>query len=189
LLPLLTLAKQGSGGGNASRYSRRDSYSHQHRRPISGLGNERLIKEAHRASNIVDGLRDLARKTVPRMDAFDLNDAILEVVALTHGAAVKIGVTVRTQLARLPPIQGDRVQLQQVMLNLIVNAIQAMSSVTVGARDLQISTEAVEEASVRVGVRDTGPGLSTESLERLFDGGRDPFRSGRFAGRNRTSYC
>jgi signal transduction histidine kinase len=169
LLPLLTLAKQGSGGGNASRYSRRDSYSHQHRRPISGLGNERLIKEAHRASNIVDGLRDLARKTVPRTDAFDLNDAILEVVALTHGAAVKIGVTVRTQLARLPPIQGDRVQLQQVMLNLIVNAIQAMSSVTVGARDLQISTEAVEEASVRVGVRDTGPGLSTESLERLFD--------------------
>jgi signal transduction histidine kinase len=130
---------------------------------------ERLIKEAHRAGNIIDGLRGLARKTVPRTDAFDLNDAILEVVALTDGEAVKIGVTVRTQLARLPPIQGDRCQFQQVMLNLIINAIQAMSSVTVGERDFQISTETVEEERVRVGVRDTGPGLSAENLDRLFD--------------------
>jgi signal transduction histidine kinase len=131
--------------------------------------NERLIKEAHRASTIIDGLRDLARKTVPRTDVFDLNDAILEVVALTHGEAVKFGVAVQTQLARLPRIQGDRVQLQQVMLNLIVNAIQAMSSVTVGARGLQISTETLEADCVRVGVRDTGPGLSAKSLERVFD--------------------
>jgi len=130
---------------------------------------ERLIRDACRASAIIDGLRDLARKTAPRTDAFDLNDAILEVVGLTHGEAVKIGVTVRTQLARLPRILGDRVQLQQVMLNLIVNAIQAMSGVTAGARDLQISTETVEQEGVRVGVRDTGPGLSAEGLERLFD--------------------
>jgi signal transduction histidine kinase len=130
---------------------------------------ERLINEAHRASNIIDGLRDLARKTEPRSDAFDLNDAIQEVVSLTHGEAVKIGVTVRTQLARMPRIQGDRVQFQQVMLNLIVNAIEAMSSVTVGARDLEISTETVEEEGARVSVRDTGPGLNAASLERLFD--------------------
>jgi signal transduction histidine kinase len=130
---------------------------------------ERLIKEAHRASNIIDGLRDLARKTAPRTDAFDLNDAILEVVALTHGEAIKVGVTVRTQLARLSRIQGNRVQLQQVMLNLIVNAIQALSSLSVGERDLQISTETVEGEGVRVSVRDTGPGLSADSLERLFD--------------------
>jgi C4-dicarboxylate-specific signal transduction histidine kinase len=134
---------------------------------------ERLIKAAHRAGNIIDGLRDLVRKAALRTDAFDLNDAILEVVTLTRGEAIKDGVTVRTQLARLPRIQGDRVQLQQVMLNLIVNAIQAMSSVPVGERDLQISTEIVEEegvrVGVRVGVRDTGPGLSAESLERLFD--------------------
>jgi C4-dicarboxylate-specific signal transduction histidine kinase len=129
---------------------------------------ERLIKEAHRASKIIDGLRGLATKTAPRTEALDLNDAILEVVALTHGEAVKVGVTVRTQLARLPRIQGGRVHLQQVMLNLIVNAIQAMSSVTVGERDLLISTETVEEG-VRVGVRDTGPGLSAQCLERLFD--------------------
>jgi hypothetical protein len=93
---------------------------------------ERLIEAAHRASNIIHGLRDIARKTAPRADTFDLNDAILEVVALTHGEAVEIGVTVRTQPARLPRIQANRVQLQQVLLNLIDNAIQAMSSITVG---------------------------------------------------------
>jgi signal transduction histidine kinase len=80
-------------------------------------------------------------------------------------------VSVRTQFAEgLPRVQGDRVQLQQVMLNLIVNAIQAMSGVGKGARELQISIDAVpSEGGVRVGVRDTGPGLSPESLSRLFE--------------------
>jgi signal transduction histidine kinase len=131
---------------------------------------ERMIKDAHRASDIITGLRDLTRKTAPRKDIFDLNEAILEVTALTLSEAVKNGATVRAQLApRLPRISGDRVQLQQVMLNLIVNAIQAMSGAGDGRRDLQISTETVEAEGVRVGVRDTGPGLSPESLPRLFD--------------------
>ena len=131
---------------------------------------ERIVKEAHRASGIINGLRGLTAKTAPRKEAFDLNEAILEVTALTHSEAVKNGVTVGTQLApRLPRVPGDRVQLQQVMLNLIVNAIQAMSGVGDGRRDLQVSTEAIEPAGVRVGVRDTGPGLSPESLPRLFD--------------------
>jgi signal transduction histidine kinase len=80
-------------------------------------------------------------------------------------------VSVRTQFAEgLPRVQGDRVQLQQVMLNLIVNAIQAMSGIGERARELQISIDAVpSEGSVRVGVRDTGPGLSPESLSRLFE--------------------
>jgi signal transduction histidine kinase len=99
----------------------------------------------------------------------DLNEAILEVSALTHSEAIKIGVTMRTQLAPcLPRIYGDRVQLQQVMLNLIVNAIQAMSGVSQDRRDLLISSEATEEGA-RVGVRDTGPGLRPESLPRLFE--------------------
>jgi signal transduction histidine kinase len=144
------------------------------RRPQPEIGEaeqavERLVKEALRAGTIIDGLRDLARKTAPRRDAFDLNEAILEVVALTHGEAVKIGVSVRTQLGRLPRVRGDRVQVQQVMLNLIVNAIQSVGHVTDGARELQISTEAEAPDWVRVGVRDTGPGLSAESLERLFE--------------------
>jgi signal transduction histidine kinase len=84
-------------------------------------------------------------------------------------SATKTGVTVRTQLAPcLPRIHADRVQLQQVMLNLIVNGIQAINDVADGQRDLLITTEGTEDG-VRVGVRDTGPGLSPETLERLFE--------------------
>ena len=131
---------------------------------------ERIIREAHRASDIMSGLRDLTRKAAPRKQVVDLNEAILEVTALTHSEALKSGVTVRTQLApQLPRVSCDRVQLQQVMLNLIVNAVQAMSGVGDGRRHLQISTESVEAEGIRVGVRDTGPGLSPESLPHLFE--------------------
>jgi signal transduction histidine kinase len=92
------------------------------------------------------------------------------VTALTHGEALKTGVSVGTQLADdSPRIQGDRVQLQQVMLNLIVNAIQSMSGVEEGNRELHISTARIEPEGVCVAVRDTGPGLRPESLPRLFE--------------------
>src|SRR5216684_4631063 len=130
-----------------------------------------VIKEGNRASEVIGRTRALIKKAPPRKDAFSINDTILEVVALTRNEAANNGVLVRTQLAEgLPPVQGDRVQLQQVMLNLIVNAIQAMSGIGEGARELQISIDAVpSEGGVRVGVRDTGPGLSPESLSRLFE--------------------
>ena len=87
----------------------------------------------------------LSSKKPPRKEIVDLNAAILELTALTHGEAVKTGVTVATQLAGdLPRIQCDRVQLQQVMLNLIVNAIQSMSGVEDGKRELHISTARIE---------------------------------------------
>ena len=106
----------------------------------------------------------------PRKVAFSINDAILEVVALTRTEAANNGVSVRTQLAEgLPPVQGDRVQLQQVMLNLIVNAIQSMSGVEDGNRELHISTVSIEPEGVCVAVRDTGHGLRPESLPRLFE--------------------
>jgi signal transduction histidine kinase len=132
---------------------------------------ERMIKQADRATHIIDGLRDLTKQNAPRAEVVDLNEAIAEVIALTYSEAVKTGVTVSTRLApQLPRVQGDRVQLQQVMLNLIVNAIQAMSGILEGERELQISIDAVpSEGGVRVGVRDTGPGLSPESLSRLFE--------------------
>jgi PAS domain S-box-containing protein len=129
------------------------------------------VNDADRASDIVDRIRSLVKKAPSRKEFVDLNAAILEVTALTRSEAVKTGVTVRTQLTgELPRIQCDRVQLQQVMLNLIVNAIQAMRGIREGARELQISIEAVQpEGGVRVGVRDTGPGLPPESLSRLFE--------------------
>src|SRR6476660_9571655 len=130
-----------------------------------------IIKEGNRAIEVVERVRALIKKVPARKDAVAIGDAILEVIALTRVEAANNSVSVRTQFAEgLPRVQGDRVQLQQVMLNLIVNAIQAMSGIGEGARELQISIDAVpSEGGVRVGVRDTGPGLSPESLARLFE--------------------
>jgi len=129
-----------------------------------------IVKEGDRAGEIVERVRALVKKVPARKDAVAIDDAILEVIALTRAEAANNSVSVRTQFAEgLPRVQGDRVQLQQVMLNLIVNAIQAMSGIGERARELQISIDAVPEGGVRVGVRDTGPGLSPESLPRLFE--------------------
>jgi C4-dicarboxylate-specific signal transduction histidine kinase len=130
-----------------------------------------IIKEGNRAGEVVERIRALIKKVPARKDAVAIDDAILEVIALTRTEAANNSVSVRTQFAAgLPRVQGDRVQLQQVMLNLIVNAFQAMSGVGEGARELQISIDAVpSEGGMRVGVRDTGPGLSPESLSRLFE--------------------
>jgi signal transduction histidine kinase len=136
----------------------------------AGRSVERMIRDAHRAADIIDRLRNLTRKSASRKEVLDLGEAILEVNALARGEAVKNGVTLRTQLApRLPSIQGDRIELQQVMLNLIVNAIQAMRGVADDRRELVISAEDAGAEGVRIGVRDTGPGLSPESVPRLFE--------------------
>ncbi len=127
-------------------------------------------QEGKRAIDVIGRIRALVKKAPPRKDAFGINEAILEVVDLTHGEAVKNNVSVRTQLAEaLPPIPGDRVQLQQVILNLIINAVEAMSSVSEGSRELVIGTNKDASGGVLVTVRDSGPGLSPESLDRLFD--------------------
>jgi signal transduction histidine kinase len=129
-----------------------------------------IVNETARASDVVDRIGSLIKKAPPRKEVVDLNAAILEVTALTRTEAVKTGVTVDTQLAgELPRIQCDRVQLQQVMLNLIVNAIQSMSGVEDGNRELHISTVSIEPEGVCVAVRDTGHGLRPESLPRLFE--------------------
>jgi signal transduction histidine kinase len=130
-----------------------------------------IVKEGNRAGEVVGRVRALIKKVPARKDAVAIDDAILEVIALTRTEAVNNSVSVRTQFAEgFPRVQGDRVQLQQVMLNLIVNAIQAMSGIGEGPRELQIGIDAVpSEGGVCVAVRDTGPGLSPESLSRLFE--------------------
>ena len=129
-----------------------------------------IVKEGNRASEVIGRTRALIKKAPPRKDAFSINNAILEIVALTRTEAANNGALVRTQLAEgLPPVHGDRVQLQQVMLNLIVNAIQSMSGVEDGNRELHVSTVSIEPEGVRVAVRDTGHGLRPESLPRLFE--------------------
>ncbi|MEH2564992.1 sensor histidine kinase [Bradyrhizobium sp. AZCC 2289] len=129
-----------------------------------------IMNENGRVSDIVDRIGALIKKAPPRKEVVDLNAAILEVTALSHSEAIKTHVTVCTQLAdELPRIQCDRVQLQQVMLNLIANAIQSMSGVADGNRELHISTASIEPEGVCVAVRDTGHGLRPESLPRLFE--------------------
>src|SRR5258708_25213246 len=98
-----------------------------------------IVNDTDRASDVVDRIGSLIKKAPPRKEVVDLNAGILEVTALAHSEAVKTGVTVGTQLAgELPHVQCDRVQLQQVVLNLIVNAIQSMSGVEDGNRELHI---------------------------------------------------
>ncbi len=130
-----------------------------------------IVKEGNRAGEVVERVRALIKKVPARKDEVAIDDAIFEVIALTRTEAANNSVSVRTQFAEgLPRVQGDRVQLQQVTLNLIINAIQAMSGIGEGPRELQISIDAVpSEGGVRVGVRDNGPGLSPESLSRLFE--------------------
>jgi signal transduction histidine kinase len=128
-----------------------------------------IVRDTERAGDVVARIEALMRKAPPRKEVLDLNEAIMEVIVLTHSEAIKTGVGIRTQLSPcLPRIHADRVQLQQVMLNLIVNGIQAMNDVADGQRDLLITTEDVANG-VRVAARDTGPGLSPESLEHLFE--------------------
>ena len=130
---------------------------------------EEVIKDVNRASDVIDRIHRLVKKDTLRMEKLDINGAILEVISLIHSEVIKNGVTVGTELAEtLPRIQGDRVQLQQVILNLLINAIQAMGDLAEDKRELHISTALIELEGVRVAVRDTGPGLRPQDLERLF---------------------
>jgi len=134
------------------------------------LSIEQIIKDAHRSSEVIARTRALAKKTPQRKERFDLNEAIHEVVALTGGEALKSGIRVKTQLAdRLSLIDGDRVQLQQVLLNLVVNAVQAMATAADATGDLLITTAATGSNLVLVRVADSGPGLDPTTLESVFD--------------------
>lgn len=129
-----------------------------------------IAGDGMRAGDIIGRIRALIRKAPPQKEDMEINQAVLEVIALTRSEAFKNGVSVRTQLAEgLPPIQADRVQLQQVMLNLIVNAVEAMASVGEGGRELLISTGRDASNGVHVTLRDSGPGLDPKNVERLFE--------------------
>ena len=129
-----------------------------------------VVGDADRAGQIIDRIRDHIKKAPPRKERFDLNEAINEVIVLARGEITKNGVSVQTRLTEgVLPVEGDRVQLQQVVLNLILNAVEAMGSVQEGARELSISTEQTEANGVLVAVRDSGPGIDPEHLERVFE--------------------
>jgi signal transduction histidine kinase len=144
----------------------------------------RIIRDGNRAGDVISRMRALFKKAPMTREHFDINEAIEEVVAMTQAEAQRTRVLVRTRLDRgVPTILGDRVQLQQVVLNLMINAMEAMSGTEEGRRELLVSTKRVTDTKtpananvslgsqssyVSVAVRDSGPGLLSTSLAQLF---------------------
>jgi PAS domain S-box-containing protein len=151
---------------------------------------ERIIRDGNRAGEIIGRIRALAKKAPPQKDWLDLNETIGEVIAMARNEIRRNRVSLQTELANdLPLIAGDRIQLQQVILNLLINAIEAMSGASDGPRELWVSSDKIVEIAggseegtlenralaraewthVLVAVRDSGPGLDPEGINRLFD--------------------
>jgi PAS domain S-box-containing protein len=129
---------------------------------------ECVVRDADRGKDIVSRIREHIKKTPPRKDRFDINEAIREVIEMVQSAIDKNHVSVSTRLMQgLLPVEGDRVQVQQVVLNLVMNAVEAMSSVD-GVRKLLINTEQ-NKAGILVAVRDSGPGIDPEQFDRVFE--------------------
>ena len=130
---------------------------------------ERIIKDSYRASEVIARIRSLVKKTPSRSDWVDLNEVIDEVLALAQNEARRHRVSLNRQLKQdLPRVRGDRVQLQQVVLNLIMNGLEAIARSKNGTRELSISSD-VDQEHVIIAVRDSGEGLDSANLERVFD--------------------
>jgi C4-dicarboxylate-specific signal transduction histidine kinase len=130
----------------------------------------RIMSDGTRAGEVIRGLWALAKKSGPQLTELDINDAIQEVLTLTRSQLQRHGVALRTKLsADDRPVLGDRVQLQQVLLNLIMNAVEAMSAVTDRPKMLTITSEPVEPNGLLVAVEDTGTGLDPATADRVFD--------------------
>jgi PAS domain S-box-containing protein len=139
---------------------------------IIGLSEtiRRTIRDANRASDVITRLRAMFQKRPPVREMIDLNEAAQEVIALTKGQILMNGVTITANLAEdLPWISADRVQLQQVILNLLLNASEAMAELAQGPRTIRIRTYLSDKEMVRLDVQDTGIGVPEESFEKLFE--------------------
>src|ERR1700757_1171046 len=129
----------------------------------------RIVRDGNRAGEVIGRVRALVKKVPPRQDRLDVNEAIREVIPLIQAELQRHHVGLRTGLADdLPLVPGDRVQLQQVIVNLTVNAVEAMTGVSDGPRELTIPSGAAASHDVFVEVQDTGPELDPENLDRLF---------------------
>jgi signal transduction histidine kinase len=130
----------------------------------------RILRDGQRASAVVKRIRGLVKKTPPQPTGQDLNDLIGEVLLLVNDALTQRKVTTHVQLAHsVPPVLGDRVQLQQVMLNLVMNGIEAMNDVTDRPRNLVVSSRVLDNGQVSIIVTDSGVGVDPAVAEKLFD--------------------
>ena len=130
----------------------------------------RIVRDGNRAGDVIKGIRALVKKTSVEKERLDMNDAIQDVIDFAQGEMRKNGVTLRTQLAEeLPTLMVDRVQLQQVVLNLLMNGIEAMSEVEGRPRELVVATQKDSVDNLHVAVQDSGVGLDPQYLDRMFD--------------------
>ena len=131
---------------------------------------ERIVRDGHRAGNILKSVRALAGTSVPKMTELDINDAIREILMLMRNELHEHAVSLETDLPDgLAPILGDRVQLQQVILNLVMNAIEAMSTDIDAPQSLRVCSQCDGPDSIRIAVEDSGPGIAPETMDRLFE--------------------
>jgi len=131
---------------------------------------ERMIKDGKRAGEIINRIRAMVKKAPPQRESLNINDTIMEVMALVLAEVRRSGISVHAALSPdLPLVLGDRIQLQQVVLNLIVNALEAMSGIDQMQRRLSVSSIRHEPNGVLVAVSDSGTGLDPTSLDRVFD--------------------
>src|SRR3989442_4610244 len=128
----------------------------------------RSAKDGMRAAEIVRRIRLLFKKGSPERELVDINEVVREMIVLLRGEATRYNISVRTELAaELPPVLGDRVQLQQVLMNLMLNGMDAMKDVD-GSRELTIKSQRAENEEVVVTVSDTGVGLPTQQADQIF---------------------
>jgi len=130
----------------------------------------RIVREGTRASEVIRRIRSLLKKTPSQIVPLDINELIRGVLALTHGEFLRKAISLRTELApEIPAVMGDHVQLQQVILNLILNAVEATSITTEGPRQLVVASQRHEPDQVIIAVRDSGVGIDPKDLDHLFD--------------------
>jgi C4-dicarboxylate-specific signal transduction histidine kinase len=130
---------------------------------------ERMVRDAHRASEVIQRIRALAKRTEPQMVSLDINDVIREAILLVQREVLSHGVSLQTELASaLPPVLGDRIQLQQVVINLLINGVEAMAPIMDRPRQMLIRSRQHEAGQVHVAVQDSGIGIDSETAERLF---------------------
>jgi two-component system, NtrC family, sensor kinase len=131
---------------------------------------KRINNDAHRASEVIQSIRSIFKKAPQQGALVDLNNVVLEVLALVHGELINYRVSVKSDLLQqLPPVRVDHVQLQQVILNLVMNAVEAMGTVEDGARVLSVTSQIQEPNGVLLMVQDSGPGIDPSRKDRIFD--------------------
>jgi C4-dicarboxylate-specific signal transduction histidine kinase len=137
----------------------------------AGAAVTRMISEGNRASNLIREIRAFVKKSPPQKDRVEINDLIRDTVPLVSRELARNQIALRTDLAADPPaLVADRIQLQQVLLNLLINGIEAMSAIDDRSRELSIVSESLHDpVGVRVAVRDSGAGISPQNLDRLFE--------------------